>query len=104
VAPPDTIGFHGRTDLLEVEAPRAGHWLTINLEAETGGLTLDRALSGPVSLTLVPPAGASASFPTSAQLTGGRASLRVKFGTPGYYRIEAAGPAGSLGWTTVVVL
>jgi phospholipase C len=104
VAPADTIGFHGKTDLLEVHAPRAGHWLTIRLEAETGGLTLDRALSGPVSLTLTPPAGVTASFPASVTLTGGRASLRVKFPAPGYYRIAAAGPAGSLGWTTVIVL
>jgi hypothetical protein len=104
VAPADTIGFHGKTDLLEVHAPRAGHWLTIHLEAESGGLTLDRALSGPVSLTLTPPAGVTASFPASVTLAGGRASLRVKFGVPGYYRIAAAGPGGSLGWTTVVVL
>ena len=106
VAPADTIGFHGRSDLLEVKAPRARHWLTINLEAETGGLTLDRALSGQVHLTLTKPAGvtAQASFPASAVLAGGRASLRVKFPAPGYYRIAAAGPDGSLGWTTVIVL
>ena len=106
VAPADTIGFHGRSDLLEVKAPRARHWLTIILEAETGGLTLDRALSGQVNLTLTKPAGvtAPARFPASAVLAGGRASLRVKFPAPGYYRIAAAGPDGSLGWTTVIVL
>ncbi len=104
VAPADTIGFHGRSDVLEVKAPRAGHWLRINLEAETGGLTLDRSLSGPVNITLTPPAGVTAGFPGSVTLTGGRASFRVKFPAPGYYRIAAAGPRGSLGWTTVIVL
>jgi phospholipase C len=104
VAPPDTIGFYGKTDLLHVKAPRAHHWLRINLAAETGGLTLDRTLSGPVKLTLIPPAGVSAPFPATAMLAGGRASLRVRFPAPGYYRIRADGPHGSLGWTTIVVL
>jgi phospholipase C len=103
VAPADTIGFHGRSDLLEVKSPRAAHWLRINLEAETGGLVLDRALSGPVRLTLVPPAGVRAAFPAAAVLAGGRASLRVRFPVAGYYRIRADGPHGSLGWTTVFV-
>ena len=104
VAPADTIGFHGKTGLLEVKAPRAHHWLRINLEAETGGLTLDRGLSGPVRLTLIPPAGVTASFPATAMLAGGRASLRVRFPAAGYYRIRADGPDSSIGWTTVVVL
>ena len=80
--------------MLEVKAPRAGHWMRINLEAETGGLTLDRSLSGPVNLTLTPPAGVTAASPASVTLTGGRASFRVKFPAPGYYLIAAAGPAG----------
>jgi phospholipase C len=103
VAPADTIGFHGRNDLLEVKSPRAGRWLRINLVAETGGLALDRALSGPVKLSLVPPAGVTAAFPAAAVLAGGRASLRVRFPVAGYYRIRADGPHGSLGWTTVFV-
>jgi hypothetical protein len=57
-----------------------------------------------VNLTLPPRAGVTAGFPASARLMRGRAALRVTFLVPGYYRIEAAGPAGSLGWTTVVVL
>jgi hypothetical protein len=28
----------------------------------------------------------------------------MRFPAPGYYRIEASGPDGSVGWTTVVVL
>jgi phospholipase C len=105
VAPADTIGFHGKTDLLEVKAPRAHHWLTVHLEAETGGLTLDRILSGRVSLTLTRPSGitALADFPRLAQMAAGRASLRARFPAPGYYRVRAAGPRGSLGWTTIVV-
>jgi hypothetical protein len=37
-------------------------------------------------------------------MTGGRAAIRVRFDKAGYYRIAAAGPDGSVGWTTIVVL
>jgi hypothetical protein len=30
--------------------------------------------------------------------------IRVRFAKPGYYRVTAAGPDGSVGWTTLVVL
>jgi hypothetical protein len=30
--------------------------------------------------------------------------IRVRFAKPGYYRVTAAGPHGSAGWTTLVVL
>ncbi|HEY6296840.1 MAG TPA: alkaline phosphatase family protein, partial [Streptosporangiaceae bacterium] len=105
VAPADTIGFHGKTDLLEVHAPRPHHWLTVHLAAETGGLTLDPALSGPVQLTLIPPTGVTGQidFPASAVLAGGRASFRARFPAAGYYRVQAGGPDGSLGWTTIFV-
>jgi hypothetical protein len=30
--------------------------------------------------------------------------IRVRFNAPGYYRVTAAGPDGSIGWSTLVVL
>jgi phospholipase C len=106
VAPPDTIGFHGASDYTDVRAPFAGQWLRIRLEAETGGLTLDPTASGPVQLSVTPPAGVTVppDFPSSVSLVRGRASVRVRFPAPGYYRIRADGPGASIGWTTIVVL
>jgi phospholipase C len=106
VAPADTIGFHGAGGILtDIGTPSPGSSLTINLEAETGGLSLDSSVSGPVQLTLTPPPGVSApsSFPASATLVNGQANITVKFATAGYYRIEAQGPNGSIGWVTVDV-
>jgi phospholipase C len=106
VAPADTIGFHGPGGILtDIGTPSPGSSLTINLEAETGGLSLDSTVSGPVRLTATPPSGVSvpSSFPTSATLVNGQASITVRFSTAGYYRIEAQGPNGSVGWVTVDV-
>lgn len=62
-------------------------------------------MSGAVSLKVVPPSGASvpATFPATVTMAGGTASFQTSFGTAGYYRIEAAGPGNSRGWTTVDV-
>ena len=106
VAPADTIGFHARGGILTDIGPlRAGGSVTVNLEAETGGLTLDSAADGTVNLTLTPPAGVAvpASFPHAAALTGGQADITVPFPAAGYYRIAAAGPGGSKGWLTLDV-
>lgn len=106
VAPADTIGFHGAGGILtDIGTPSPGSSLTINLEAETGGLSLDSAVNGSVALTVTPPAGVPvpSSFPASATLLNGQANIRVKFSTAGYYRIEAKGPDGSVGWVTVDV-
>ncbi len=105
VAPRDTIGFHGATDYTDLSAPAAGSWLQIHLAAETGGLTLDQAASGLVTLTVTAPAGITipAGFPVSVPLTRGRASATVRFPAAGYYRIRADGPDGSIGWTTIVI-
>jgi hypothetical protein len=58
-----------------------------------------------VQLTLTPPSGVPvpSSFPASATLVNGQANITVKFSTAGYYRIEAQGPNGSIGWVTVGV-
>lgn len=106
VAPADTIAFHGSGGILtDIGAPGPGRALTINLDAESGGLSLDSSVTGPVSLTVTPPAGVPvpAGFPSSATLAGGQASISVTFPTAGYYRIAAAGPDGSKGWVTVDV-
>lgn len=68
-------------------------------------LSLDPALSGPVTLTVTPPAHVPppAGFPGTVTLTNGRGSFVATFGTAGYYRIAATGPGGSRGWTTVDV-
>ena len=106
VAPADTIGFHGSGGILtDISAPSPGSSLTINLEAETGGLSLDPSVDGAVSLTVTPPPGVASppGFPTSVALASGQATCMVKFPTVGYYRIAAAGPGGSKGWVTVDV-
>jgi phospholipase C len=106
VAPTDTIGFHGPGGILtDISAPRPGGSLSINLEAETGGLSLDPGVNGPVSLTVTPPPGVGvpAGFPSSVTLTGGQVTFSAVFPTAGYYRIAAAGPDGSVGWVTVDV-
>ena len=106
VAPADTIGFHGTGGILtDIGTPPVNSSLTINLEAETGGLSLDPAASGPVHLTLTPPPGVAvpSSFPASATLANGQVNFTAKFPAAGYYRIQARGPNGSVGWVTVDV-
>jgi phospholipase C len=106
VAPADTIAFHGTGGILtDIGAAKPGRPLTINLEAETSGLSLDSAVNRPVNLTVTPPPGVAvpAGFPASATLAGGQANITVTFPTAGYYRIAATGPGGSKGWVTVDV-
>ncbi len=106
VAPADTIGFHAAGGILTDIGPASpGRAVSIDLEAETGGLVLDPALAGTVDLTLVPPSGVSvpASFPKTVAMTGGTATISVSFPSAGYYRIVASGPSGSEGWVTVDV-
>ena len=106
MAPPVTIGFHGTGGLLtDLDVTHPHRSLTINLEAETGGLSPDSTVTGPVQLTLTPPPDVSvpSSFPASATLVNGQAQITVKFASSGYYRIKASGPDGSVGWVTVDV-
>ncbi len=105
-APSDTIGFHGPGGILtDVRVTSPGRSVTINLEAETGGLVLDSAVNGPVALSVAAPPGASvpSSFPASVSLAAGQASMTVSFPAAGYWRIAASGPGGSKGWVTVDV-
>jgi len=106
VAPADTIGFRAHGGILTDIGPlRPGGSVMINLEAETGGLSLDSSVSGPVSLALTPPPGVAvpASFPHAATLASGQADITVSFPAAGYYRIAATGPGGSKGWLTLDV-
>lgn len=105
VRPRDTIAFHGTGgDLTDLPAPGVNSSLTVDLAAEGGGLDVDPNASGPVTLTLTPPAGVGApsGFPGTVTLTAGRGSFTVKFPKAGYYRIAASAP-GAQGWTTIDV-
>jgi phospholipase C len=105
-APADTIGFHGSGGILtDIGTPGVNSSLTINLEAETGGLSLDSTVNGPVALTLTPPPGVQvpSSFPATETLVNGQVTFSVKFPASGYWRIKAQGPSGSLGWVTADV-
>ena len=105
VAPPATIGFYGPSVLADVAAGAPGRPLAVELRENSPGLALEPGVSGPVTLALVPPAGVPVppGFPTSARLVDGRADLRLTFESPGYYRLEATGPGGALGWVTLDV-
>lgn len=105
VVPSETIGFYGANTLTDIGAPAPGRPLTLNLQANTRGLAPDPDTAGAVALTVTPPAGVGVppGFPRSVELAGGKASVTVAFPQAGYYRIEARGPGGSLGWTTVDV-
>ena len=105
-APADTIGFHGSGGILtDIGTPGVNSSLTINLETETGGLSLDPTVNGPVTLTLTPPPGVQvpSSFPATETLVNGQVTFSVKFPAAGYWRIKAQGPSGSLGWVTADV-
>ena len=106
VAPSATIGFHGQSIASEVRVVHPHHWLRIYLDAETTGLSLSAVMSGAVVLSLKSPKGVKhpAAFPARTEMLAGRAMIRARFAAPGYYRITAAGPDGSIGWTTLVVL
>ncbi|MCU1491503.1 MAG: phosphoesterase [Acidimicrobiaceae bacterium] len=105
VTPAETIGFYGASILADVGAALPGQALSIALQQNTAGLSLDPRVGGRVSLTLVPPAGLPAppGFPASVVLDRGRAQLVVRFSSPGYYRLHASGRGGSEGWLTLDV-
>jgi len=105
VVPSETIGFHGASVLVDVGTPAPGRPLTINLQANTPGLSVDPGADGAVVLSVAPPSGVAVppGFPSRVEMTGGTASVTLAFPHAGYYRIRARGPHGSLGWTTVDV-
>jgi phospholipase C len=106
VNPPDTLGFHAPGGILtDIGEPAAGKPVSINLEAETPGLSLDSGVSGTVQLSYTPPPGVAvpSGNPTSVTLSGGQANFSLTFPKAGYYRVAATGPGGDEGWVTVDV-
>jgi hypothetical protein len=105
VAPADTIAFRGGITASHAPIPEPGSPATFYLEANGSGLTLDASATGPVALTVTAPKGVTepANFPHTVNLSGGWASFTTTFAQPGYYRIKAEGPGGSVGWQTVDV-
>ena len=77
-----------------------GQPLAVTLQAKTAGLTDATALSGPVSVSVVPPAGVAAPAVQPADLAGGSATFSLTFPAAGYYRVLLSGPSGSRGWAT----
>jgi len=75
---------------------------SIQVQAKNAGLSDVTSLSGPLSVTVVPPAGVPApSVPAGLDLTDGQASFTMTFPVAGYYRLLLRGPDGSLGWVTI---
>jgi phospholipase C len=106
VDPPDTLGFHAPGGILtDIGEPAAGKPVSINLEAETPGLSLDPAVNGPVQLSYTPPPGvtAPAGNPTTVTMSGGQANFTLTFAQAGYYRVAATDANGDKGWVTVDV-
>lgn len=105
VVPPETIGFYGSSSLHDVEPAVPGQAVTINLEQNGPGLSIDPKATGHLSFAVTPPAGSRVpkNLGSGAELVGGRARLTITFPDAGYYRIEASGPGASRGWLTVGV-
>ena len=107
VNPQDTLGFHAPGGILtNISEPGVNKPVSINLEAETPGLSLDSNVNGTVQLSVTPPPGVTVpagTNPTSVTLSGGQANFTLKFPAAGYYRVAATGPNGDVGWATVDV-
>lgn len=98
--PANTVGFYPST-----ATPRPGQQFTVSLQVNTPALIPDSGASGPVTLTVIPPAGVAvpSGFPATVTLSAGAGSFTARFPAAGYYRVEATGPDGSQGWTTLDV-
>lgn len=105
VDPPTTVGFTGSSPLADVPAVPPGRALTVRLEINTAGLALDRSATGTVALSVTPPAGTPRpiGIPATVTVRDGQGSLALRVDRPGYYRLRATGPGGSLGWLTLDV-
>jgi len=104
-APHDTIGFYGLNGRSDVPAVAPGQPLVITLQENTPGLAPATAAAGRTSFVITPPLGVQlpSKLPRDVMLVGGRARISLTFDKPGYYRIVARGPGGSVGWLTVDV-
>ncbi len=103
VAPPASLEAYGSPDRLhDLAAFSAGRPSSFLLESNTPGLALD-PLSGPVALAVTAPPGAADPLPAAVVLVRGVATVPVSAARPGYYRVRATGPRGSLGEITLDV-
>ena len=104
VDPPDTLRMSEGSGFSLSYTASPGKQITVNMLANDAGLDQDTSLSEQVNLTVTGPSGApAATMPSTVQVSGGAASFTAKFPTAGYWRVEASGPDGSLGWVTFAV-
>ncbi len=77
---------------------------TVDMAAETPGLSADTALNGAVKLSVIGPNGApAAKVPGAVKLQGGAGWFNARLPADGYWRVKAVGPEHSLGWVTIGV-
>ncbi len=77
-----------------------GQPFAVTMEAKSVGLVDAASLSGPVSISVVPPAGVVEPAVQPVDLVDGSASFSLTFPAAGYYRVLLNGPSGSVGWAT----
>ena len=104
VDPPATVGF-AAGPLEDLPAMVPGHPLAVQLQIDTPGLTRATGASGTVRLAVTPPAGVPrpAGIPAAVAVRDGAGRLVLDVAMPGYYRLTARGPDGSIGWCTLDV-
>jgi phospholipase C len=84
-------------------APR-DETVTVDLAAETPGLSPDVALNGVVRLSVTGPSGSPvAKVPAAVELRRGTGWFNARLPTDGYWRVKAVGPGHSVGWVTISV-
>ena len=104
VSPPDTLRMSEGTGYSLSYTATPGRPITVNLLANDAGLDQDTSLNERISLTVTGPAGApAATVPSGVTVSGGTASFQATFPTGGYWRVQASGPDGSVGWVTFAV-
>jgi phospholipase C len=103
VTPPITLRMGGGGGNSTTYSAPVGSPFTVNVLATDPALDRDTGLTGPVTLTVASPPGAPepSGLPGTVNMAAGAASVTVVFPTPGYYRLTASGPSGSLGWVTI---
>ena len=101
LAPPYTLQIADPQENLSATPAQP---ITLQILAKTPGLTNATQLTGPLTLNVeTPPGSGAVTMPNQITLNGGQAQVSVTFPSPGYYRIIAHGPDGSMGWATMDV-
>ena len=104
VAPVATVGFTGSSPLSDPPATTPGAVLPVTFTARNAALSPIHS-AAILHVQLVPPPGVAVppGFPRRVRLQGGTATVALRFGTRGYYRLRVDGPGGMLGDLTVQV-